>query len=159
MVILADAQGVLMHTVGDLDFLSKAERVALRCGASWAEQQRGTNAIGTALAECNEIEIHGAEHYLEPNEFLTCAAAPIVSAKGSLMGILDISGDHRGRQSQTLGLVSTAVQMIENSMVLGADAYPIPVQFHAQAAGISSVAQGILAVSKMVTCSGRIVGL
>lgn len=148
MVILADAQGVLMHTVGDLDFLSKAERVALRCGASWAEQQRGTNAIGTALAECNEIEIHGAEHYLEPNEFLTCAAAPIVSAQGSLMGILDISGDHRGRQSQTLGLVSTAVQMIENSMVLGADAYPILVQFHAQAAGISSVAQGILAVSE-----------
>lgn len=148
MVILADAQGVLMHTVGDLDFLSKAERVALRCGATWAEQQRGTNAIGTALAERNEIEVHGAEHYLEPNEFLTCAAAPILSAQGNLLGILDISGDHRSRQAHTLSLVSTAVQMIENSMVLGPDRYPIVLQFHAQAAGIASVAQGILALSE-----------
>ena len=148
MVILADAQGVLMHTVGDLDFLSKAERVALRCGATWAEQQRGTNAIGTALAERNEIEVHGAEHYLEPNEFLTCAAAPILSAQGNLLGILDISGDHRSRQAHTLGLVSTAVQMIENSLVLSPDRYPIVLQFHAQAAGIASVAQGILALSE-----------
>ncbi|WMW81334.1 sigma-54-dependent Fis family transcriptional regulator [Undibacterium cyanobacteriorum] len=148
MVVLADAQGVLMHTVGDLDFLSKAERVALRCGATWAEQQRGTNAIGTALAECNEIEVHGAEHYLETNEFLTCAAAPILSAQGNLLGILDISGDHRSRQAHTLGLVSTAVQMIENSMVLSPDRYPIVLQFHAQAAGIASVAQGILALSE-----------
>jgi transcriptional regulator of acetoin/glycerol metabolism len=50
MVILADAQGVLMHTLGDLDFLNKADRVALRCGASWAENQRGTNAIGKSTA-------------------------------------------------------------------------------------------------------------
>ena len=114
MVILADAQGVLMHTLGDLDFLNKAERVALMSGASWAENQRGTNAIGTALASANEIEIHGAEHYLERNGFLTCAAAPIMSSQGKLMGILDISGDHRSRHPHTLGLVSTAAQMIEN---------------------------------------------
>ena len=105
MVILADQHGVLMHTQGDLDFLSKAERVALKCGASWHESQRGTNAIGTALAESDEIEIHGAEHYLDRNGFLNCAASPIVSAKGEVMGILDISGDHRSRHPHTLGLV------------------------------------------------------
>ncbi len=78
MVILADRSGVLMHTLGDADFLGKAERVALMSGASWHEQQRGTNAIGTALAEASGVEIHGSEHYLERNGFLTCAAAPIV---------------------------------------------------------------------------------
>ena len=148
MVILADAQGVLMHTLGDLDFLTKADRVALRCGASWAENQRGTNAIGTALAAAQEIEIHGAEHYLDRNGFLTCAAAPILSAQGQLMGILDISGDHRSRQSHTLGLVSTAAQMIENSMVLAACRHQILVQLHPRAEGIGSVAQGILAFSE-----------
>jgi transcriptional regulator of acetoin/glycerol metabolism len=147
MVILADAQGVLMHTLGDLDFLSKADQVALKCGASWAENQRGTNAIGTALAEANEIEINGAEHYLDHNEFLTCAAAPILSAQGQLMGILDISGDHRSRHPHTLGLVSTAAQMIENSMVLSACQDQILLQLHARAEGIGSVAQGVLAFS------------
>ena len=148
MVILADAQGVLMHTLGDLDFLNKADRVALKCGASWAENQRGTNAIGTALAECNEIEIHGAEHYLEPNEFLTCAAAPILSAQGQLMGILDISGDHRSRHPHTLGLVSTAAQMIENSMVLSSGQHQVLLQLHTRVEGIGSVAQAVLAFSE-----------
>jgi len=148
MVILADAQGVLMHTLGDLDFLNKADRVALKCGATWAENQRGTNAIGTAVAEANEIEIHGAEHYLEHNEFLTCAAAPILSAQGKLMGILDISGDHRSRHPHTLGLVSTAAQIIENSMVLSASQHQIIVQLHPRAEGLGSVAQGVLAFSE-----------
>jgi transcriptional regulator of acetoin/glycerol metabolism len=145
MVILADAQGVLMHTLGDLDFLNKAERVALRCGASWAENQRGTNAIGTALAESNAVEINGAEHYLERNGFLTCAAAPIVSAQGKRMGILDISGDHRSRHPHTLGLVSTAARMIENSLVLAACRQHIVVQLHTRPEGIGTVAQGMLA--------------
>ncbi|MFC0349339.1 sigma-54-dependent Fis family transcriptional regulator [Undibacterium danionis] len=148
MVILADAQGVLMHTLGDLDFLSKADRVALKCGASWAENQRGTNAIGTALADASEIEINGAEHYLEHNEFLTCAAAPILSAQGKLMGILDISGDHRSRHPHTLGLVSTAAQMIENSMVLSSSQHQIIVRLHARAEGLGSVAQAVLAFSE-----------
>lgn len=147
MVILSDQNGVLMHTLGDLDFLSKADRVALKCGASWHESQRGTNAIGTALAETDEVEIHGAEHYLDRNGFLTCAASPIVSATGALMGILDISGDHRSRHPHTLGLVSTAARMIENKLVLSACQHQIVLRLHARAEGIGSVAQGVLALS------------
>ena len=147
MVILSDPNGVLMHTLGDLDFLSKADRVALKCGASWHESQRGTNAIGTALAETDEVEIHGAEHYLDRNGFLTCAASPIVSATGALMGILDISGDHRSRHPHTLGLVSTAARMIENNLVLSSCQHQTVLRLHARAEGIGSVAQGVLALS------------
>lgn len=148
MVILSDAQGVLMHTLGDLDFLTKAERVALMCGASWAENQRGTNAIGTALAESRDVEIHGAEHFLDRNGFLTCAAAPILSAQGHLMGILDISGDHRSRHPHTLGLVATSARMIENSLILSSCRHQILVQLHPRAEGIGSVAQGLMAFSE-----------
>lgn len=148
MVILADRQGLLLQTLGDLDFLSKAERVALACGASWHESQRGTNAIGTALAEADEVEIHGAEHYLERNAFLTCAAAPIRSATGELIGILDISGDHRSRHPHTLGLVSTAARMIENSLLRSSCRHQLLVQFHPLAAGTGSMAQGLLAFSE-----------
>lgn len=147
MVILSDHKGILMHTMGDLDFLSKAERVALMCGASWSESQRGTNAIGTALAERNEVEIHGAEHFLERNGFLTCAAAPIMSASGSLMGILDISGDHRSRHPHTLGLVSTAARMIENSLVQATSRDNLLVMLHSRPEGIGSIAQGLLVFS------------
>jgi len=147
MVILADRRGVLMHTLGDTDFLGKAERVALMSGASWHEQQRGTNAIGTALAEASGVEIHGSEHYLERNGFLTCAAAPIVSASGELLGVLDISGDQRSRHPHTLGLVNTAAMMIENRLVTAACQRHIRLHLHPHPEGIGSVAEGIVALS------------
>ena len=51
MVILTDANGVIVHSLGDDDFLEKANRVALQPGVAWSEQSRGTNAIGTAITE------------------------------------------------------------------------------------------------------------
>ena len=46
-----NAQGVVLHSLGDNDFLEKASRVALVPGMDWSEQTKGTNAIGTALIE------------------------------------------------------------------------------------------------------------
>ncbi|MES2880054.1 MAG: sigma-54-dependent Fis family transcriptional regulator [Pseudomonadota bacterium] len=147
MVILADRQGVLMHTLGHADFLGKADRVALSCGASWHEQHRGTNAIGTALIEASGIEIHGAEHFFERNDFLTCTAAPIMSASGELMGILDISGDQRSGHPHTLGLLSMAASMIENRLVTATCQGHIRLHLHARQEGIGTVAEGIVALS------------
>ena len=147
MVILADDRGVLMHTLGDADFLGKAERVALTSGASWHEQQRGTNAIGTALAEGANVEIHGAEHFLERNGFLTCAAAPIIAATGQLLGVLDISGDQRSRHPHTLSLVNTAARMIENRLLMSSCRRRIRLHLHTHPEGIGTVAEGLIALS------------
>jgi transcriptional regulator of acetoin/glycerol metabolism len=147
IVILADDSGTLMHTLGDTHFLGKAERVALSQGVSWHEQHRGTNAIGTALAEISGIEIHGAEHFLERNSFLTCAAAPILSSTGTLMGVLDISGDHRGGHPHTLGLVSAAARMIENRLIAASCSRQLRLHLHPQAEGLGSVAEGLLVLS------------
>ena len=48
VILLSDHQGVIVHSVGDPQFVSKADRVLLKTGASWLEIHRGTNAIGTA---------------------------------------------------------------------------------------------------------------
>lgn len=147
MVILADKRATLMHTIGDLDFQNKADRVALSTGSSWSEQHRGTNAIGMALVEGSCVEINGAEHFLERNGFLTCAAAPIMAANGELMGLINISGDHRGRHPHTLGLVSMAARMVENRLILSSCKRNILLHLHAHPEGIGSVAEGIIAVS------------
>ena len=154
VVVLADRAGMLMHTLGSPGFIDKAERVALTCGASWHESHRGTNAIGTALAEGNAVEVHGGEHFLERNSFLTCAASPILSATGELLGILDISGDHRNGHAHTLGLVSTAARMIENRLLVATCKRNVRLHLHREPEGIGSVAEGILAVS----ADGWIVG-
>ena len=147
VVILADPRGLLMHTLGDAYFLERAERVALMCGASWNEDQRGTNAIGTALAERQPVEIHGAEHFLERNGFLTCAAAPIMSSRGELLGVLDISGDQRGGHPHTLGLVNTAARLIENRLLVAHCRQQVQLHLHASPEGIGTVGEGIVALS------------
>ncbi len=154
MVILADDRGVLLQALGDTDFLGRAERVALMPGASWNERYRGTNAIGTALAESAAVTVHAGEHYLERNGFLTCAAAPVTAPNGRLLGVLDISGDQRGRHPHTFGLVQAAAQMIENRLFDTRHSTGLRLRFHSLAEGIGTVAEGMLALAE----DGWIVG-
>ena len=148
LVILADAQGMLLHAFGDSGFADKAARVALRPGAIWHEQWRGTNAIGTALAEGAAVVVNGAEHYLQRNAFLTCAAAPIADPAGQLLGVLDLSGDQRGHHRHTLALVRSAARMIEHQLFEARHGGALQLRLHAQAEGIGSVTEGRLALSE-----------
>ncbi len=148
VVVLSDQRGTLIHTVGTPAFERKAERVALSCGASWLEEHRGTNAIGTALAEGREVEIHGGEHYLERNGFLTCAAAPIRSATGDLLGVLDISGDQHRGHAHTLGLASMAARMIENRLIADGARRHLKMQLHTAPEGIGTLAEGLLVLTE-----------
>ncbi|MET3440344.1 transcriptional regulator of acetoin/glycerol metabolism [Variovorax paradoxus] len=147
MVILADAQGTLLRAMGDASFASRAQRVALRPGANWHEQWRGTNAIGTALTDGVPVEVHGGEHYLERNGFLTCTAAPIVDPGGRVLGVLDISGDRRSYHRHTLGLVRLAARTIEQKLFDTRHAASLRLRLHAQPEGIGSVTEGLLALS------------
>jgi len=147
-VILADAQGMLLHALGDAGFINRAERVALRPGATWHERWRGTNAIGTALAESAALVVHAGEHFLERNAFLTCAAAPIHDPSGRLIGALDLSGDHRGFHRHTLGLVRSAVRMIEHRLFDTRHAAGLRLRLHAQREGIATLTESLLALSE-----------
>jgi transcriptional regulator of acetoin/glycerol metabolism len=147
MVILADAQGMLLQSLGDASFLDRAERVALRPGANWHEQWRGTNAIGTSLADAAPVVVHAGEHFLERNGFLTCTAAPITDPAGRVLGVLDISGDHRAYHRHTLALVKSAVRMIENRLFETRHACSLRLRLHAQPEGLGTVTEGLLALS------------
>jgi transcriptional regulator of acetoin/glycerol metabolism len=148
MVVLADRRGILVHTMGDPIFVDRADKVSLNPGSSWNETQRGTNAIGLALADSSSVEVHGAEHFLDRNSFLTCAASPIFSARGELLGILDISGHQKIRQSHTLGLVKTAACMVENRLLTATYKKNLRLHLHSLEEGIGSVAESVLALSE-----------
>ncbi len=148
MVILADDHGTILQTVGDPDFLTRAERVALAPGVSWDERHRGTNGIGTALAESQSLVIQGGEHFLERNGFLSCAASPINAPDGRLLGVLDISSDERRYHPHTLGLVRAAAQMLENRLFEAYHGHCLRIRFHPLAEGIGTVAEGAVALSE-----------
>ena len=143
MVILTDADGVIVHSLGDDDFLEKADRVALRPGAAWSEQSRGTNAIGTAIVERTATLVHADQHYLFANHFLTCSAAPITDCQGNVVGVLDVSGDQRSFHKHTMALVRMSALMIENQIFSAAFEEAITLHFHARPEFIGTLMEGI----------------
>ncbi|MBN8441577.1 MAG: sigma-54-dependent Fis family transcriptional regulator [Thauera sp.] len=146
MVMLADVDGMVIHSLGDPSFVSKAGRVALQPGACWSEAQRGTNGIGTTITDRVSIEVLGSEHYLDCHSFLTCSAAPIFGAHGELAGVLDISGDCRTPQRHTLGLVRLSVQLLEKRLFEAEFPNDILVAFHSRPEYLGSLQEGMLAL-------------
>jgi transcriptional regulator of acetoin/glycerol metabolism len=145
MVLLTDSNGVILHSLGDSDFVEKAKRVALCPGVSWSEAHRGTNAVGTALADGQPTVVHASEHFLKANSVLTCSCAPIADPFGRTIGALDVSGDPRGFHKHTLALVRMSAQIIENHLFANQFAQAVRVRFHARSEFIGTLFEGLAA--------------
>ncbi|VXB55825.1 GAF modulated sigma54 specific transcriptional regulator, Fis family [Massilia sp. 9I] len=148
MVLLTDAQGIILHSLGDADFVEKANRVALALGVGWSEDRMGTNAIGTAIAEQAPSLVHADQHYLASNHFLTCSAAPITDHQGKVVGVLDVSGDRRSYHKHTMALVRMSALMIENQLFAAMFEHAIVLRFHARPEFIGTLMEGIVAFSQ-----------
>lgn len=143
VVVLTDINGLIIHTLGDADFLEKADRVALNPGVAWSEESKGTNAIGTAIAEKTPTIIHADQHYLEANRFLTCSAAPIFDVAGNVIGVLDVTGDQHNFHRHTMALVRMSAQMIENQLFASSFQDSIKLNFHSRPEFLGTLMEGI----------------
>jgi transcriptional regulator of acetoin/glycerol metabolism len=119
IVVISDAKGMVLETCGNSHFLRKASRISLAPGNLWGEQERGTNAIGTALALGALCEVNGDEHFLNQNTGLYCAAAPIYRPDGLIAGVLDISTPAQRPFDNARSLILQAVRHIEHQWVMG----------------------------------------
>lgn len=148
VVVLANDNGYILHSCGDPEFLKRAERVALSPGAEWSEKSRGTNAIGTALAINEPVVVNGDEHFLTANHFLTCSASPIFDPHGRLIGVLDLTGDHRSFNRHTMALVRMSVQMIENRLFASEYNNVLILRFHARPEFVGTLCEGMIALGE-----------
>lgn len=145
MVLLSNQQGTILQVLGDVDFLDRASQVALRPGITWSEQARGTNAIGTALAEDDAMLVHASQHYLQANHVLTCACAPIHDPHGKIIGALDVSSDHRQPHTHTLALVQMSALMVENHLFMHSYAHHVRLHFHTHQDYVGTLFEGLAA--------------
>jgi transcriptional regulator of acetoin/glycerol metabolism len=114
ILLLTNADGVILKAAGDLRTLDAAEKIHLMTGGDWREASAGTNGIGTALATRQPTYVHGSEHFCEGIKAWSCAAAPICEpGTGAVLGVLDISGPPSTYQINNLTLAVTAARQIE----------------------------------------------
>ena len=145
VILLADDEGMILHTCGDPVFLARTEKVALAPGVDWSESSRGTNAVGTALAVGVPIVVHANQHFLSAINLLTCSSSPIFDPYGRIAGILDVTGDHRSFNRHTMALVRMSVQMIENRMFSSILNEVLTLRFHARPEFVGTLCEGMVA--------------
>jgi signal transduction histidine kinase len=117
MIILTDPSGVILETAGDPRTIDFGRMVHLEQGGHWAEADIGTNAIGTAIAALQPVQIHGVEHFCSEVQRWTCAATPIWHPTDrELLGILDISGLATTFNPQSLALACAVGRQIESTL-------------------------------------------
>jgi|CZCA01.1.fsa_nt_gi transcriptional regulator of acetoin/glycerol metabolism len=116
MVMISDEHGRIMEVTGDENALRRGALVNVLPGSSWAENDVGTNGIGTALVTEKPVQISGKEHYCETFHTWTCSAAPIRDGSGQIIGALQMSGPSSKTHLHTLGMVVAAVEAIGAQM-------------------------------------------
>lgn len=114
MMILTDPDGVILSVEGDPNAKYSGQGVQLVPGARWEEAVSGTNAIGTALAAAQPVQICAAEHFCEGIKHWTCSATVIRDPyDGGILGALDISGLSGSHNTHCLALAVAGAGRIE----------------------------------------------
>src|SRR6185503_2265548 len=111
-----------------------------------SEPCKGTNAIGTALMNEAPTLVHADEHFMRANDFLTCSAVPIFDPRGTMLGVLDVSGDQRSYHQHTMGLVKMSARMIENHWLSDDYGDRLRLHFHSRPEFIGTLLEGIVVV-------------
>jgi len=89
---VADPDGRVLSVFGGGLAAQQAARVGLGPGHDWSEGARGTNGIGTALAENRPVAVLGGAHFQQQNRALSCYAAPILDPSGRPLAVLAVAG-------------------------------------------------------------------
>lgn len=116
LIVLADNQGHVLNTWGSSRFRGRGEH-GLVPGHRWQEEGVGTNAIGTALATGQAVQVSRDEHFLRANRYMVGSASPIYDIKKEMIGVLDISSDAYLPQDHTLGMVKLMSLSVENQLI------------------------------------------
>jgi sigma-54 dependent transcriptional regulator, acetoin dehydrogenase operon transcriptional activator AcoR len=114
LIMLTDPTGTILDLHGESRARNAGERINLAPGGRWVEEVIGTNAIGTAIATRQPVQLYASEHYCIDVKGWTCAAAPVLDRSGkNLLGVIDVSGVKETFHGHTLGLVIAAAKQIE----------------------------------------------
>ncbi|MDD2704418.1 MAG: sigma-54-dependent Fis family transcriptional regulator [Acidocella sp.] len=114
IMILTDPTGVILLVEGDPNAKYNSQDIQLVPGAQWTEAISGTNAIGTALASGQPVQICAAEHFCEGIKRWTCSASVIRDPyDGQILGAIDISGLSGSHNTHCLALAVAGAGRIE----------------------------------------------
>ncbi|WP_428241022.1 sigma-54-dependent Fis family transcriptional regulator [Gynuella sp.] len=153
LILLADPNGHVLSTWGEQRFLLP-HQAELKVGNQWMECGTGTNAVGTAIATGQAVQVGREEHFLRANRYMVGSAAPIFNTHKEMIGVLDISSDAYLPQDHTLGMVKLMTLTVENRLIYNAFARDhLLITFNTNVSSLHSPWSGLIAIDD----TGRII--
>ncbi|AGT10893.1 sigma-54-dependent Fis family transcriptional regulator [Paracoccus aminophilus] len=117
LLILTDAEGLVLEQTGDLRTHSAARGIHLVQGGKWDEAAIGTNGIGTAIRSGRPTVVHASEHFCQGIKAWTCAAAPVRdSVDQRIIGVVDLSGPSSIFRPHNVAMIAAVAREIEAAL-------------------------------------------
>lgn len=152
-VVLTDPHLMILDVLGRGDRMSREMRSLAREGVDLSERAVGSSALSVAAHERSPSIVLNNGHFFAANSVFACAAAPLLSPTGALMGILDVTTCRAALPAEAPFLVSAAAKAIENAMFWLEPAHLV-IRFHPREDFVDTALGAIIAC----TVDGEIVG-
>src|SRR6185312_461672 len=157
-LLLTDASGIILYEKVDPTLRDLFRGAGLVPGADWSEKSRGTNGMGTCLAERKPVTVHRNDHFYTHHIGLTCFGVPIRGPEDDLIAVLDAScvGAHDARNTQmhTMALVRLSAHIIEKCLFLCHHEHNAVLRFHSRPDLVDLFHDGALALAEDGTVIG-----
>ena len=117
VVVLANAQGQIIHSVGHRQIQNELEKINFRPGGDWSENIVGPNGVGTPIVLGRPEVVMGYEHYCKGWQPWVCYGAPIFNAKGNrILGSIDITGPVEKINKETMALTISIAESVQSRL-------------------------------------------
>ena len=92
LLFLSDRAGAIVaRRANDSSARRRLDNVHAAEGFDYSEESIGTNGLGTAMVEKRALLVAGSQHYNDALAELACAAAPVCTPTGSVIGSISLA--------------------------------------------------------------------
>jgi transcriptional regulator of acetoin/glycerol metabolism len=144
VLAFAAPDGVLLDSMVAAGNRSEIEAFGIAPGTLWGELHCGTNALGTAIASGQRIDVRGAEHFFADHNRLTCVTAPIFGPDRRLAGVLDASCAAALHAPQARAILTLAAAQIEANLFRATHPHARVLVLHGRAEFLDTAYAGML---------------
>ncbi|HHV57146.1 MAG TPA: sigma 54-interacting transcriptional regulator [Firmicutes bacterium] len=148
LITLVDADGYVLSIAGDSRLQAAFRKHNFFVGARWRENEVGTSAIVIALLARAPVQVVGEQHYCTRFHPFTCAATPLITKEGELLGCLCMSGHKANVYPNTLGMTIAIGEAITKQVELRRALADVQFSNRCQAAIIDSIFSGFMLIDR-----------
>ncbi|MBJ8342859.1 hypothetical protein JGU71_28610 [Antrihabitans sp. YC3-6] len=116
-LFLSDRAGsIVARRTGDSSVSRRLDRIHAAEGFDYSEDSIGTNGLGTSMVEKRAVYIEGTQHYSDALASLACAAAPVCTPTGLVLGSISLGGPIEMANPLMLSVTREIGQQIEERL-------------------------------------------